>query len=234
MEFKPDKMPVSYHQKRNIPFTKHEVELREDDRIYLFSDGYIDQFGGEHGLKFMSNKFRELLLSVHNQPMADQCIILEKTLDDWKGERPQLDDVLVFGSRFTTKISVQKPISQINWQSKTILIAEDTDVNYFLLVEVLKHTKAKVFRVKDGQEALDFVMNNDVDLILMDINMPRMNGYDATRSIKSIRKNIPIIVQTAMNFEDESEEAFRHGADDYIAKPIDLKTFISKIEKFLS
>jgi CheY-like chemotaxis protein len=227
-------MPVSYHQKRNIAFTKHELELKEDDRIYLYSDGYLDQFGGEQGLKFLAGKFRDLLLNIHTQPMADQSKILEKTLAHWKAERPQLDDILVIGLKFTTKIAAQKPISQINWQSKTILIAEDTDVNYFLLVEVLKHIKAKVFRVKDGQEALDFVKNNDVDLILMDINMPRMNGYDATRSIKSLRNNIPIIVQTAMHFENENEEAFKHGADDYIAKPIDLKTFISKIEKFLS
>jgi CheY-like chemotaxis protein len=234
IEFKPDKMPVSFHQRRNIPFHKHEVALQENDQIYLYSDGYVDQFGGEKGSKFLASKFRNLLLSIHDQLMADQCIILEKTLDDWKGEWPQLDDVLVIGTKFTTKIAAQKPISQINWQSKTILIAEDTDFNYFLLVEVLKHTKAKVFRVKDGQEALDFVKNNDVDLILMDINMPRMNGYDATRSIKSLRNNIPIIVQTAMNFEEESEEAFKYGADDYIVKPIDLKTFISKIEKFLS
>jgi CheY-like chemotaxis protein len=234
MEIKADKMPVSYHQKRNVPFTKHEIELQEDDRIYLFSDGFVDQFGGENGQKFMHSRFRELLLKLHNQPMADQHIVLEKTLDDWRSGRHQLDDVLVIGAKFSTKISVQKPISQINWQTKTILIAEDTDVNYFLLVEVLKHTKAKLFRVKDGQDALEFVKNNDVDLILMDINMPRMNGYEATRSIKSFKNNIPIIVQTAMHLEDEYEEAIHNGADDYISKPIDLKTFISKIEKFLS
>lgn len=234
IEVKADKMPVSYHQKRNIPFTKHEMDLQDDDLIYIFSDGYVDQFGGDQGQKFMLSRFRDLLLKISSQPMADQGLILDKTIDDWRGNRSQLDDVLVIGAKFTTKISVQKPITQINWQTKTILIAEDTDVNYFLLVEVLKHTKAKLFRVKDGQEALDFVKNNDVDLILMDINMPRMNGYEATRNIKSVRNNIPIIVQTAMHLEDEYEEAIQNGADDYISKPIDLKTFINKIEKFLS
>jgi CheY-like chemotaxis protein len=232
--YKADAMPVSYHQYRNVSFKKHVIDLLNDDRIYLFSDGFVDQFGGEKGMKFLSNRFRDLIISIHKQSMSDQCRIIEKALDDWKGDRPQLDDVLVIGTRFSKKISAEKSISQINWQSKTILIAEDTDVNYFLMVEVLKHTKVKVFRVKDGKEAFDFVKNNDVDLILMDINMPRMNGYEATKSIKELRNNIPIIVQTAMNFDDSSEEAIKSGADDYISKPIDLKTFISKIERFLS
>jgi len=98
---------------------------------------------------------------------------------------------------------------------------------------VLKDTRANLVRVKDGLEALDYVKNNEVDLILMDINMPRMNGYEATQKIKQMRKDIPIIVQTAMHFDDESDEAFKAGADDYIAKPIDLKTFMKKMEQFL-
>ena len=103
-----------------------------------------------------------------------------------------------------------------------------------MLTAVLKNTMANLIRVKDGQEAVDFVRNNEVDLVLMDINMPRMNGYDATRAIKQLRSDIPIIVQTAMHFDEESDEAYNAGADDYIAKPIDLKTFMNKIERFLS
>jgi CheY-like chemotaxis protein len=166
--------------------------------------------------------------------MIEQQMILEKELDTWRGDRPQLDDVLILGLRFASTSFVDGSVRDINWQSKTILIAEDTDVNYFLLTAVLKNTKANLVRVKDGEEALDFVKNNEVDLILMDINMPRMNGYDATRAIKEIRKDIPIIVQTAMHFDDESDEAYKAGADEYITKPIDLKTFISKMERFMS
>jgi CheY-like chemotaxis protein len=233
IDYQPDKMPVSYHQKREVPFTRHEFDIKSDDRIYMFSDGYIDQFGGDKGMKFLSERFRNLILQIHNRPMAEQQNILEKTLNDWRGNRQQLDDVLVIGMRYVSAVSIDKPVSQINWQSKTILIAEDTDINYFLLAEVLKNTKANLVRVKDGQEAIDFIKNNEVDLILMDINMPRMNGYDATRTIKGIRNDIPIIVQTAMNFEEDTEEAFNAGADDYISKPIDLKTFMSKIEQYI-
>lgn len=229
-----DKMPVSFHQKRNIPFTKHDFALQPDDTIYMFSDGFIDQFGGEQGMKYLAKRFRELLLKIHDKPMAEQQFILEKELDTWMGDRQQLDDILVLGLRYASTFSLEGLKPDINWQSKTILIAEDTDVNYFLLTEVLKNTKANLVRVKDGEEAIEFVKNNEVDLILMDINMPRMNGYDATRTIKEIRNDIPIIVQTAMHFDDESDEAFKAGADEYITKPIDLKTFITKMGRFIS
>jgi CheY-like chemotaxis protein len=234
IQYDADKMPVSYHQKRDIPFTKHEINLKADDRVYMFSDGFIDQFGGDKGLKFLAKRFKELIIRVHDRPMAEQQRLLETTLDEWRGDRPQLDDVLIIGLRYAAKISADHSTRSYNWYDKTILIAEDTDVNFFLLTAVLKETKANLVRVKDGQEAIDFIKNNEVDLILMDINMPRMNGYEATKSIKALRRDIPIIVQTAMHFSDESEEAFNAGADDYIAKPIDLKTFMSKMERFLS
>ena len=233
LQFNADKMPVSYHQRRDVPFMKQDIDLLPDDRIYMFSDGFVDQFGGPHGMKFLIKQFKEVLLKVHTQPMPDQRELLINTFNDWKNDQSQLDDVLVVGIRYLPKVSAKEETRKQNWYKKTVLIAEDTDVNYFLLTAVLKDTKANLVRVKDGQEALDFVKNNEVDLILMDINMPRMNGYEATQKIKAIRKDIPIIVQTAMHFDDESDEAFKAGADDYISKPIDLKTFMKKIERFL-
>jgi two-component system, cell cycle response regulator DivK len=67
----------------------------------------------------------------------------------------------------------------------------------------------------------------------MDINMPEMNGYDATRTIKNLRKDIPVVIQTALNAADEEEESRLSGADDFISKPIDLKSFLRKIEKYI-
>ena len=229
-----DKMPVSFHQKRDIPFTRKEFKLKPDDTIYMFSDGFVDQFGGEQGMKFMAKRFKDLLLKIHGKSMAEQQVLLERELDNWKGERPQLDDVLIIGLRYAPSVPSDGSSGNINWHSKTILIAEDTDMNYFLLTEALKNTQANLVRVKNGQEAIDFVKNNKVDLILMDINMPNMNGYDATKAIKGIRPDIPIIVQTAMHYDDESQEAFKAGADDFISKPIDLKSFIQKMGRFMS
>ena len=65
--------------------------------VYLFSDGYRDQFGGKDNTKFMSKKFNQLLLDIHQKPMAEQKEILEKTIETWKGVHPQTDDILVIG-----------------------------------------------------------------------------------------------------------------------------------------
>ncbi|MBN1949827.1 MAG: response regulator [Bacteroidales bacterium] len=233
IEYKADKMPVSYHQKKDISFSRISINWETDDRIYLFSDGYVDQFGGDKGLKFMSRRFKDTLLSIHTHSMKDQARLLDKAFDDWRGEHTQLDDILIIGIRLGAEVSPAKSAENIDWSDKTILIAEDTDVNYFLMAAVLKQTRVNLVRVKDGLEAVEFVKNNEVDLILMDINMPGMNGYDATKIIKQHRKDIPVIIQTAMHLDEDDREAFQVGADDYIAKPIDLKTFIKKIGQLL-
>jgi serine phosphatase RsbU (regulator of sigma subunit) len=67
--------------------------------IYLFSDGYRDQFGGKDNKKFMSKKFNDLLLSIHQRPLLEQKDILDKTIEEWKGNHPQTDDILVMGLR---------------------------------------------------------------------------------------------------------------------------------------
>ena len=76
-----------------------EFDLQTGDCLYNSSDGYPDQFGGEDGRKFMSKKFKELLISIHRKPMAEQREILDKTFDDWRGTIEQIDDVIVIGVR---------------------------------------------------------------------------------------------------------------------------------------
>lgn len=96
-EFKPDKMPIGIAPMEETSFTNHRIEIKPGDNFYLFSDGYIDQFGGEMNKKFKSRKFRELLLSLQGKTMKNQLDIVEKSFDDWKGSGPQVDDVLIFG-----------------------------------------------------------------------------------------------------------------------------------------
>ena len=229
LRYNADKMPVSFHRRKDVPFTRHQIDLKNNDSLYIFTDGFIDQFGGEKGHKFLMKNFTSLLLDIHKKPMQEQKAILKSKFDDWKGEYTQIDDVLVIGLRYTSG-NVETPA---NWQNKTVLIAEDTDINYFLLAEVLKKTKAKLIRVKNGADAVELIKSNHVDLVLMDINMPTMDGYEATKQIKEFRDDIPIIIQTAVH-EDGQENAIKSGADDFIAKPIDLKTFMDKIARFLN
>lgn len=81
-------------------FTNHIFEYQDGDLIYMFSDGYQDQFGGEEGHKFMESRFRELIQDIHHLEMEEQKVILERTFNRWKGEQRQIDDIMVIGFRF--------------------------------------------------------------------------------------------------------------------------------------
>ncbi|MFC2152144.1 response regulator [Bacteroidota bacterium] len=231
---KGDRMPASIHNNADKSFTNHEIDYKENDIIYLFSDGYYDQIGGPKNRKYMSRYFQQLILDIHEKPMEEQKQILDKTIKDWRGENVQLDDILVIG----IKLEVTKQKTQIKstyeWSEKTILIAEDTDMNYIFLVEALKPTNVKILRAKDGEEAIDiFKKNTQINLILMDINMPKLDGFETTKRIKEINTDIPIIAQTALNIEDAKERSVEVGCNDFILKPIKLKLFLSKLDSYL-
>jgi serine phosphatase RsbU (regulator of sigma subunit) len=82
-----------------ITFKKHRVTIDKPTVIYLFSDGYKDQFGGKDNTKFLSKKFNNLLLQIHELPMEEQKNILEMAFQEWKGEVGQTDDILVMGMK---------------------------------------------------------------------------------------------------------------------------------------
>lgn len=96
-QIKADPMPIGVYSKER-PFNNYEIQLQSNDKLYLFSDGFIDQFGGNEGKKFMTSNFRSLLLDIHSQTMDKQKETLEKTLKEWMGNNyKQIDDVLVMG-----------------------------------------------------------------------------------------------------------------------------------------
>lgn len=95
---KADKMPIGYHIKVGTPFSNNELKLEKGDRLYMFSDGYPDQFGGTDGRKFMSKQFKQLLLDTQNLEMQEQKRVLDETIEAWKGDKhSQIDDILVVG-----------------------------------------------------------------------------------------------------------------------------------------
>ncbi|KPK85054.1 MAG: hypothetical protein AMS27_08440 [Bacteroides sp. SM23_62_1] len=99
IEYKPDKMPIGIYKEKQDSFTNHEIEIQDGDAMYMFSDGYVDQFGGPGAKKFMAKRFKELLLSIYKKPMNEQKTILDTTLEEWKGGIDQIDDILVMGFR---------------------------------------------------------------------------------------------------------------------------------------
>ena len=98
VEIKADKQPIGRYDNRK-PYTNHVVQLTASDSIYIFSDGFPDQFGGKKGKKFKYRPFKDLLLSIQNHSMEDQHLKIEQSFDDWKGALEQIDDVCVIGVR---------------------------------------------------------------------------------------------------------------------------------------
>jgi CheY-like chemotaxis protein len=123
-------------------------------------------------------------------------------------------------------------MTQINWENKIILVVDDTKMNYILLKSQLRKTSAITLWIENGYEAVEYVKNkNKVDLILMDIRMPVMDGIEASRMIKGINPDIPIIIQTASVMGSAFEEISVSNCDDTIFKPIDAKKLVEIISK---
>lgn len=96
-EIKADKMPIGISFNKSRKFANNRFELKKDDCLYLFSDGYMDQFGGEKGKKFMAGKFKELIRTIHSQPFEEQFNQLLYRFNKWRGNIEQIDDVLIIG-----------------------------------------------------------------------------------------------------------------------------------------
>ncbi|QQS51906.1 MAG: response regulator [Bacteroidota bacterium] len=121
-----------------------------------------------------------------------------------------------------------------NWEGSTILIAEDEVANYTLLESIILPTKAKVLWVRNGVEAVDQCLTNaNIDLVLMDIKMPDMNGLDATKQIRKKNNTLPIIAQTAFAMPQDEENCIAAGCDDYLSKPVQIDEILSKLNHYL-
>lgn len=151
------------------------------------------------------------------------------------------------GSTFFVAIPIQKKDEdsqemEINAEEleslyayKNIVIAEDNESQFQYLKEILSSTHAVIHWAKNGKEVMDYVDQlNNIDLIIMDIRMPYMDGIETTRKIRENNIEIPILVQTAYASADNELTYLQMGCDDYIAKPIDKKKFLEKISRFIS
>ncbi len=116
----------------------------------------------------------------------------------------------------------------------SVLVAEDEEINFLFLKETLTQAGADVDWAKNGQEAIELAKESDYDLVLMDMKMPVIDGYDATKIIKKYNPDIPIIAQTAYALPDEQQLGYEAGCDDYLSKPIDPIRLISLIQRMLN
>jgi len=122
-----------------------------------------------------------------------------------------------------------------DWKDNTILIAEDEDSNYRVLQMALRRTNINILRAENGQQAVDICKaNKKINLVLMDLKMPDINGIEATIEIKKVRPDLPIIAQTAYAMTEDKKTSIAAGCNDYLAKPIKSKVLISTLNKYLN
>lgn len=122
----------------------------------------------------------------------------------------------------------------LSWEGKTILIAEDEDANFTLLQLFLRNSGCEVLRARNGREAVEMVNKYPTDVVLMDLKMPVMDGFEATLSIKQRFPNLPVIAQTAFALSNDRIRAVEAGCDNYLSKPISAKTLIKTLARYLS
>lgn len=120
--------------------------------------------------------------------------------------------------------------------AKRVLVVEDDAQNSYLIGFILEKSGYEVITAVDGEQAVAEVESSVPDLILMDMLLPKMNGYEATRRIKamSAAQGVPIIALTAYSMKGDRERILESGCDGYISKPIDPETFVSEMEEYLA
>lgn len=125
--------------------------------------------------------------------------------------------------------------SIFKWRGKVLLIVEDEDVNSRFLDTILHDSEAQLLHAKNGLQAVELCKTiNKIDLILMDIKMPVLNGFDATRKIREFNSKVPIIAQTAYAMDEERQKCIQAGCNDLVVKPIDVEVLLYMINKYLT
>jgi PAS domain S-box-containing protein len=167
-----------------------------------------------------------------------KAFILKMGGEIWLSSTPDKGTSFYFTIPYKPAKDTQKPktgrkVMDPKMKKRIILVVEDDDANYLYLEEILKSIKATVLHAKNGSEAVDICSHcKKINLILMDIRLPDISGYEATRKIKKQMPEIPVIAQTAYALEGDKDKALDCGCNDYIAKPLKQEQLIKLILKY--
>ena len=200
--------------------------------------------------EFIFNRFHQLKISAHTKAKgAGLGLAISKDIIELMGGEIYVESefgkgaaflfTLPYKSEFNSSFNKPKKTTRniptvLDWRDKTILLAEDEESNYIFIREILKRTKAQLIWVQNGQEAINVVKDGeDVDLILLDIQMPVMNGYDTIVELKKMKVDIPIVAQTAYAMVEDRNKIEALGFDAYISKPIQVNVLFDTLQQFI-
>jgi len=168
---------------------------------------YVEMLGGSISLKSVLGKGSEFSFTIPLEYNKMETIIVHQVIDD--------------------KIESNK-------EEGLILIAEDDNINYILFEKLMKQKNYKILRAINGNEAVQICLDNpNIDLVLMDIKMPIMDGFEALELIKPIRPNLPIIAQTAYSSAEDEEKIYDAGFSNYITKPLNRERLFELINQYI-
>ncbi|MBN1115769.1 MAG: tetratricopeptide repeat protein [Bacteroidales bacterium] len=225
--------------------------IEEKSVVFYISDTGIGIPVDKHEMIF--NRFYQLK-SINDRKISGTGLGLAicKNLVNLLGGQIWVDSQPGMGSTFSIRIPVESIKKQpvpaqyeenrktsktlkkgYNWNNITILVAEDEDLNYKVLDTCLTRTNAHIIRAKDGASAIEICKNQRIDIVLMDIQLPGLDGYEATQEIKRINNRTPVIAQTSFAMVGEKERCLQAGCDDFISKPLNIDDLMRKIEHYL-
>ncbi|MFN8208624.1 MAG: response regulator [Bacteroidales bacterium] len=205
----------------------------------------------------ISEKFENLIFERFNQAEiatkkyggSGLGLAISKGIIELLGGRIGMNSEPGSGTTFHFTLTVQtdperntpisgKTTSQGNyaWKDKVVLVAEDEEINFNLVREILRDSEVNILHARNGREVLDLLHHQvkNIDLILMDIKMPEMNGFEAIEIIRKENTHIPIIAHTAFAMTDERERCLQLGCNDYISKPVNADEFLERLGKYLN
>ncbi len=215
------------------------------------SNRHIEFFVSDSGIgipaknmNLIFDRFGQLNQAKAYQPSGTGLgLPISKSLLELMGGEMWVESILGEGSTFyftlplvieEPKEESRRPISNktYDWNNRRILVAEDEELNWLFIREMLRKTGAEIMRAKNGKEAVSITKKYTPGIILMDIKMPEMNGIDATRMIRLHDKRVPIIAQTAFVMAQEKEESMQAGCNHFVTKPLDRTIIMELIDSY--
>lgn len=212
---------------------------------------HVEFFVSDSGIGIPNNKLR-LIFDRFGQVSQERSLQptgtglglpISKSLVNLMGGEMWVESVGGKGTTFyfTLPLIIEEPVEEsrilisnktYNWNNKHILVAEDEELNWQFVREMLRRSGATIHRARDGREVVSLTRKLSPDAILMDIKMPEMSGIDATRKIRGFNDSVPIIVQTAFVMAEEKEESMLAGCNHFVTKPLDRTTIMELIDSY--